>query len=147
MTLDQIYEEWGKDCGIDPSDMKKEFISQSYMTHKYLKYKSMAVLRMTQTKSEMAILKRQLEDYFLCKLDLDELKELDLKPYQGRVLKTEVKDYIEAHPLYIKLIQKYAYHKEMVDALEEIIKQVSSRDVRLGRIQRQIFFDNGMTNV
>lgn len=131
MTLEELHEEWNKDCQIDRTELGNEAIKIPQLHSKYYKIYSAARLQHRKLESEFKALK--LEKYeFYTMGPTEETEEKGWKlPPRGMILKAEVNNYIDADPDIIKASLKLGLLAEKIQFLEDIIKSLVNRGFQI----------------
>lgn len=144
MTLDEIYEEWGKDVKIDRSDLGNESLKIPLLHHKWFKVFSVE-------RKKHRILSGKLRDLEFRKKQFYEegpTKETQAlgwrMPSRGKILPTAVKGYVEADPDVRDMAEKVAEQAEIVDVVENIIKSINNRGYLIKDIIQWNLFINGV---
>lgn len=127
MTLEEIFELWEKDSGINPSDLGNAALDLAKLHHKYYSIFSRERLLLKKLENEMKRLKLDKQEFYVDG-PTEEQMELGWKlPPKGRILKSDVANYLDADDDIIKLNLKIAYQQEKINALESIIKMIQNR--------------------
>lgn len=127
MKLDEIFDEWDKDCTIDRTDLGYEAARVPKLHSKY--YRMYSDHRMSLKKSEielkeLTVLKFQ---YYTGTLDDSTRQERGWEPFYLKILRSDVDRYIDADKDITAIYKRIAVQKEKVDALESIVKGLSNR--------------------
>ncbi len=128
MNIDDIFTEWEKDCKIDKTDLLVEAVKIPELHHKYLKmlYKENEALHnMDKLKKEATRIKT---DYYKGNLSAEELNEYGWKPFNIKLLREELNNYLESDEDIIKVNLKYNLQKEKVQVLNQIINSINNRN-------------------
>jgi len=86
----------------------------------YTKFK----LMLTKAETDLAQMKRDKWEYYTGKADASVYAE---KPFDLKILRTDVDKYIDADEELIRLKQKVQYLNAVIDYLEKTIRQISNR--------------------
>lgn len=129
MNLEELHDLWEQDCSIDDDHLDRASITTPKLHAKYLRM-------LVQHKMKIAALqadyntKRQLKfRYYRGEMGKEELKSLQWDQWQGiKPLKNEMEEFLTGDSDLNKINIKIEYLKCMVEALESIMKQLSSRD-------------------
>ena len=127
MTLEQIIEEWKKDCNIDKTELGDESLKTIGLHAKYMEMYKKEKLVLIKLKKEMA--KLNLAKYEFYTMGHDEgTKEMGWElPARGAIIKSEAPMYMEADQEIINANLRMALQQEKVDLLFDIIKEVQNR--------------------
>lgn len=124
MNLEEIEKLWEEDSHIDPDNLHLESIKIPNLHSKYFKiYNNLTLLR---KKEENNFLELQKEKwlYYSGKADPEVYKQ---KPFDHRVLKSDLDKYLDADEELIRSNTKIEYYNIMIKFLESIIKSIENR--------------------
>lgn len=128
MNLEQILNEWKKDCKISPEDLDDFSINIPVLHAKYLEILSNERNELTKIKSMEIKLKKLLISYYKGELNnKEDLSNIDREPFKLNLIKSEVQEYVDADDDLIKIRNKIEEQKIKVDALYEIMKSIDRR--------------------
>ena len=128
MTLEEINEMWAKDAKINEINLGGEAIKIPSLHNKYYTIYSTEVLRMRKYKAELKKLEFAKYEYYTGTMTEEELKSRGWKPNPLKILRTDVNKYIECDAEIINLSLKIDYYMQIANYLEDIIKQINSRN-------------------
>jgi hypothetical protein len=128
MTLEEINEMWAKDAKIDETNLGSEATKIPQLHNKYYMLYSQEALRMRKYKSELKELEFAKYEYYTGTMTEDELKTRGWKPNPLKILRTDVNKYIECDKEIIRISLKIDYHMQIANYLEDIIRQINSRN-------------------
>jgi hypothetical protein len=127
MKIDDIYAEWEKDSQINRAELGEEALNIPKLHHKYFKIFTNERLLLRKQEAELKQLKlEKLEFYTLGPTEETHAKGWRLPP-QGKILKSEVNNYIDADADIIQLTLKIGIQNEKIALLESIIKSLTAR--------------------
>jgi hypothetical protein len=127
MKIDDIYNEWEIDSQINRSELGEEALKIPKLHHKYFKIFTHERLQLRKYEAEMKQLKiEKLEFYTLGPTEESHEKGWKLPP-QGKILKSEVNNYIEADKDIVNLSLRMGIQHEKIDLLESIVKSLTAR--------------------
>lgn len=143
MTFDEIISMWAEDCKINHENLSGDGIKIPELHAKY--YKIYIAEKAKYYKAVEDHKKLRLDKYeFLTMGPTEETKDLGWRlPPQGRILKAEVQQYIDADPDIQKSNLKVSMLKEKIDFVESIIKNIQFRPTTLRLILDNDKFKNG----
>lgn len=126
---------------IDDEDLHQQSYKNQIIKPKWLDYKSKYKLMMFQCKGEHKRLYREKWEYYGGKADA---KVYATKPFDLKVLKTDLSIYIESDEDIIKIEHKISYLETVVKYLDGVLKSINSRgwDIKNAISWRQ--FESGM---
>ena len=124
MDLETLQEQVDKDLKINDTELDLESLKTPQLHNKYMKHYTKFKLMLTKAETDYSILKRQKWEYYTGKADASVYAE---KPFDLKVLRTDVDKYIESDEELIKLKQKKEYLTTVVDYLDRTIRQITNR--------------------
>ena len=127
MKIDDIYAEWEKDSQLDRAELGEEALKIPKLHHKYFKIFTHERLQLRKLETELKQLKLEKHEF----LTLGPTEETHARgwrlPPQGKILKSEVNNYIEADKDIVNLSLKIGIQHEKIDLLDSIIKSLTAR--------------------
>ena len=124
MDLEKLQEMADKDLAINETELDLESLKTPQIHNKYMKHYTKFKLMLTKAETDLAQLKRDKWEYYTGKADASVYAE---KPFDLKILRTDVDKYIEADDDLIKAKQKVQYLYAVIDYLDKTIKQISNR--------------------
>ena len=114
---------------IDNEDLHQQSYKNQIIKPKWLDYKSKYKLMMFQSKAEHKRLYRQKWEYYGGKSDA---KVYAAKPFDLKVLKTDLGVYINSDEDVIEVEKKIIYYEIVIEFIDGVIKSIDSRgwDIR-----------------
>jgi len=145
MTLDEMVDEWEKDCKIDWTEPDKESLKVSELHHKYLKMLTNARVSLRKYIAQRKELNKHKWAYFQGDLNGDPLLEkLGWEPYLGKkVLKVDMERHINADSDVQKVDYKVSYLEEKIVFLEGVLKSIYARGFQIRDFITWQQFTNG----
>jgi len=131
LNIEQIVNEWNKDCKIDETELGSESAKIPQVHNKYLKIYMGERIALFKLKSETKKIKRTLLEYYLGELDQEELDQLGRQQFYKKLLKNEVDVYIESDDMMIEANLRLGMQDEKVAYLDSIIKNINNRGFQL----------------
>jgi hypothetical protein len=128
MSTDDISELWAKDSPIDETNLVGESKRIPTLHSKYYNMYYKEVLRVKKLRFDYKELERLKFEYYTGSLDEETMREHGWRPFQLKVLRSDLDKYIQADKDIIQLSLKMDYHKARADFLEDIIKTIHSRN-------------------
>jgi hypothetical protein len=125
MNIDELYNEIERDLKIDDTELDLESIRTPQLHNKYLKMYTTHSLQLKRLQDEYKILYRLKWEYYTGKAPPDIYRE---KPFDIKVLKSDIGIYIDADADLQQLSQKVAYTKQITDYLERILREINNRN-------------------
>jgi hypothetical protein len=127
MKFEEIQKLWSGDCEIDETELSQESVKIPQLHNKYLILFHDERLRLRTMKFDHSKLLKVKREYFSGRLDETELEAYDWEPFQYKLLKADVQEYIDADDDIIEGKKKISLQEEKVDYLEAIVKGLSNR--------------------
>ena len=124
MTLEELQELADKDLKINDTELDLESIKTPQLHNKYLKFLTKYKLMLSRSETEYNIMKRKKWEYYTGKADPSVYAQ---RPFQFKLLKTDVDKYLDSDMELQKLKQKVDYIQTTVDFLDRTIRQISNR--------------------
>ena len=124
MDLEKLQEMADKDLAINDTELDLESLKTPQLHNKYMKHYTKFKLMLTKADTDYSQIKRQKWEYYTGKADASVYAE---KPFDLKVLRTDVDKYIESDEELIREKQKCEYLSACVDYLDKTIRQISNR--------------------
>jgi hypothetical protein len=125
MKLEDIQEQWAKDADIDRTELGHVSLSIPKLHNRYYKIYSNERLRLRKLETELKELKRDKYEFYLDGPTHEQIDKGWEMPAKGRILKTDVPQYMESDKHIIDMNLKIAYQMEKVEYVESILKTIS----------------------
>ena len=138
MTLDELKIQVQNDLKVDNEHLDTESLKNQEIKAKYLDHKSRYELLLFKAKGDYKRLYREKWEYYGGKSDA---KIYATKPFDLKVLKTDLAVYISSDEEIIDAENKVGYLETVVDYIKGVIKSVDNRgwDIKKA-IEWKIFF-------
>ena len=127
MKFEEIQKLWTSDCNIDETELAQESVKFPQLHNKYLILYSNEKLRLKTQRFEHSKLVKLKKEYFGGRMSQEELEAVDWEPFQYKLLKADVEQYVDADDNVIESKKILALQEEKVDYLEAIVKGLSTR--------------------
>ena len=127
MKFEEIQYQWTIDCVMDETELSQESIKIPQLHNKYLIYYSNEKLKFKEIKYLFAGLIKRKRDYYSGRMTAEELEVADWEPFQYKLLKADVQEYIDADDNVIESKKLLALQEEKVNYLESIVKSLTTR--------------------
>ena len=124
MDLETLQEQVDKDLKINDTELDLESLKTPQLHNKYMKHYTKFKLMLTRAETDYSQVKRQKWEYYTGKADASVYAE---KPFDLKVLRTDVDKYIESDEEMIKAKQKVEYLQAVVDYLDKTLRQITIR--------------------
>lgn len=144
MKLEEIHEHWSKDSRINTTDIAGESVNTPKLHGKYLHILSAERMKLRQLREHKKELTRVKTDYYMGRLDHDEMKTRGWEPFAMRLLKNDVPTYLDGDQDMIKVNLQIGVQEEKVEVLESIIKIISNRGFSIKSYIDWKKFENGL---
>ena len=127
MKFEEIQYQWTLDCVMDETELSQESIKIPQLHNKYLIFYSNEKLKFKEIKYLFAGLIKRKRDYYSGRMTAEELEAADWEPFQYKLLKADVQEYIDADDNVIESKKLLALQEEKVNYLESIVKSLTTR--------------------
>ena len=127
MKFEEIQIAWTRDCEMDETELSHESIKIPQLHNKYLIFYSNEKLKFKEIKYLFAGLIKRKRDYYSGRMTVEELEAADWEPFQLKLLKADVQEYIDADDNVIESKKLLALQEEKVNYLESIVKSLTTR--------------------
>jgi len=127
MKFEELQYQWTLDCEMDETELSHESIKIPQLHNKYLIFYSNEKLKFKEIKYLFAGLIRRKRDYYSGRMTAEELEAADWEPFQLKLLKADVQEYIDADDNVIESKKLLALQEEKVNYLESIVKSLTTR--------------------
>ncbi len=124
MDLEKLQEQADIDLKINDTELDLESLKTPQLHNKYLKHLTKFKLMLTRAETELSNIKREKWEYYTGKADASVYAQ---KPFNLKLLKTDVDKYIDADEEYQKAKTKVTYLETTIDFLDRTIRQISNR--------------------
>ena len=124
MDLEKLQELVDGDLKINDTELDLESLKTPQLHNKYLKHLTKFKLLLSRAEAELATTKKALWEYYTGKADPEVYKE---NPFQFKLLRQDVDQYIQSDVEFIKLKQKVDYLNTVVDFLDRTLRQITNR--------------------
>jgi len=124
MDLEQLQLEADKDLKINDTELDLESLKTPQLHNKYMKHYTKFKLLLTRTEDELRTMKRNKWEYYTGKADPSVYQA---KPFDLKIMRTDIDKYLEADEDLQKLSQKIAYLITVVDFLDKTIRVIVNR--------------------
>lgn len=143
MDIIKINELWALDSQIDTTDLSNESRKIPELHSKYYAIYSKSNLRLMKLKSELVTLEKYKTEYYNGSMDPLEIKERGWKINSLKILRQDLDKYIQSDDDIVELSLRIGYQNEMSNYLEDILKQIHSRNFILSNIIKWEIFKSG----
>jgi len=134
VRIEEIVQEWSKDCEIDVTNVSVESASIAKMHNKYYQMYMQESMRLRKLKTDYKQLIKLKTEYYRGELTMEELREHGWEPQPLKILKQDIPLYIDSDQEMIDTSLKIGMQEEKVDYLENIIKMISNRGFQIKTI-------------
>ena len=142
MNLDELKLQVSQDLRVDDEHLDTESLKNQEIKAKYLDHKSKFELLLFKAKGDYKRLYREKWEYYGGKADA---KIYASKPFDLKVLKTDLGGYISADEEIIDAENKIGYLETVVDYIKGVIKSVDNRGWDIKNAIEWKKFEAGLT--
>lgn len=128
INIDTVEIEWEKDCEINSVELDYAALEIPKLHNKYLKMYNQVRLFVLRLEDKMADETKLKTQYYTGKLSKEELEEANLDPFPIKVLRGDVKTYLESDDGIKRVRSKIEYYKILLEYLKNIIDQINKRN-------------------
>lgn len=127
MKLEDIFDMWKLDTNIDHTELSAEALRIPQLHHKYFQIYSHERLVLRKYETELKKLKLEKYEFFTQGPTQETVAKGWNLPPIGKVIKSEVNNYIDADNDVIALTLKVGIQQEKVDFLDSVIRSLNNR--------------------
>ena len=130
MNLEELRNEWSKDCEIDDIELDKSSLEVPKLHAKYQEYLTNNILSLKNLEFQYNTLLKNKWLWYNGKMSQEQLKELGWEddPFDGlKVMKNDMQIWYNADTDLQKLNGKVAYQKIVIDFLKECMQNITWR--------------------
>jgi hypothetical protein len=132
MNMNEIQDEWEKDCQIDDNHLGEASTYTPNLHSKYLKLIIGVKLKLTKSRGDYNLLRKNKFKYYRGEMPRDELISLGWEPWQfNKPLKNEMDEFLQGDKDLIDLNLRIEYLETMGYLLDSILSQIKARDWQL----------------
>jgi len=124
MDLEQLQDLADKKLKINDTELDLESLNTPVLHNEFLKHLTKFKLMLSRAETEHNILKRDKWEYYTGKADASVYA---LKPFDLKILRTDIDKYLDADIDLQKSKQKVDYLSTTVDFLDKTIRQIANR--------------------
>lgn len=128
INIDTIEQEWEQDSTINPVELDKAALEIPGLHNKYLKYYNKCRLLILQLEDKLVEEVKLKTLYYSGKLSKEELEDAGLEPFGIKVLRADIKTYLEADDKIKRLKSKIEYSKVVLEYLKSIVDSINRRN-------------------
>ena len=124
MTLEELQQQVGNDFKLDDTELDSESVSIPLLHNKYLIHFNKFSLLLKKAEYDHKTMIKDKWEYYTGKADPSVYKE---KPFDIKVLKSDVHIYMDSDPELQRADQKVAYLNQIVKYLEQVLRGINNR--------------------
>jgi hypothetical protein len=124
MTLEELQEQADKDLKINDVELDLESLRTPQLHNKYMKHYTKFKLLLTRAEDDFKTLRRDKWEYYTGKSDPSVYIN---KPFDLKILKTDIDKYLDADEDIKLLSQKVVYLHTVVDFLDRTLRMIVNR--------------------
>lgn len=142
--LEALEQMWDADSKINETNLVAESSNTPKLHSKYFKLLTRNHLKVMKLRSDLKILELNKSEYYSGNMAKEDLDALGWKPYQKKIIRSDLTSYIEADPDYISLSLRLGLFVAIETKLEDIIRQINQRNYQIKNMIDFLKFTNGM---
>jgi len=146
LNLEDILNDWKKDCVIDESHLDKSSIDIAKLHAKYLQLLSISKLQLKKTELKQKTLLKDKWLYYNDKMTQEQIEERgwEYDPFNGmKVMKGDMNHYYDSDIDIQKSEERVTYYKTLVETLQEIVTNINWKHQTIGNIIKWKQFEAG----
>ena len=124
MDLEKLQEQADKDLKINDTELDLESLKTPQLHNEFMKHLTKYKLMLSRAETEYSIMKKDKWEYYTGKADASVYAQ---KPFDLKILRTDIDKYLEADEELQKAKQKVDYLSTTVDFLDRTIRLISNR--------------------
>ena len=128
MDLEELQILAEKDLKINDTELDLESLKTPQLHNKYLKHLNKFKLLLSKSQIDYYTLRKEKWEYYTGKAPAQVYAE---KPFNLKILKTDIDKYMDADPELVKFKSKVEYIQTVIDFLDRTIKQISNRGFQI----------------
>lgn len=129
MNIEQLQEEWDKDCEIDDNYLGENSTATPKLHAKYVKMLVQVKLKHTKLSSDYNLTRKNKFRYYRGELSREELQDLQWDQWQGvKPIKNEMDEFLKGDEELNTMEIKIKYLETMIYFLESVLQQIKARD-------------------
>ena len=128
MDLEQLQDLAEKDLKINDTELDLESLKTPQLHNKYLKHLNNFKLLLSKANVDYYKMKKDKWEYYTGNAPQHVYAE---KPFNLKILKTDIDKYMESDDELVKLKSKVEYIQTVIDFLDRVIKQISNRGFQI----------------
>jgi hypothetical protein len=126
--LEDLMEQWKKDCAIDQTDLATESMKIPMLHAKYYEYYSKENLLLSKVEHDYRQLLKLKFEYYSGKMSDEEIQEYGWEQIDIKIVRKDIDIYIDADPDVVTMLLKIALQREKVEFLKDVIKSIHNRN-------------------
>lgn len=132
MRLEDLQNAWAEDCKIDDDHLGEASTNTPNLHAKYIQFLIDAKLRLSKTKYDYNVMRKNKFRYYRGEMSREELSALGWQQWQGvKPLKNEMDEFLQGDEELNTLEVKVEYLNTIVYFLESVMSQIRSRDYQI----------------
>ena len=128
MDLEQLQDLAEKELKINDTELDLESLKTPQLHNKFMKHLTKFKLLLSKSQIEYYTLRKEKWEYYTGKAPQQVYAE---KPFNLKILKTDIDKYLDADPELVKYKQKVEYIQTVIDFLDRTIKQIAKRGFQI----------------
>ena len=128
MDLEQLQDLAEKKLKINDTELDLESLKTPQLHNEFLKHLTKFKLLLSKAQIEYYTQRKEKWEYYTGKAPQQVYAE---KPFNLKILKTDIDKYMDADPELVKLKSKVEYIQAVIDFLDRTLKQISNRGFQI----------------
>jgi len=128
VNLDELNESWKKDGVIDEGNLVGAAAAIPKLHNKYYMLYVTEILRVKKLKKDLKILEREKTEWLNGSMSKEDMDERGWKPNPLKIVRQDIDKYLESDRDIITLSLKIDYYEGIAKYLEDIVKQINTRN-------------------
>ena len=141
MTLDELKIIVAKELPVDKDHLDTESLRNQELYAKFIDYKTNFDFLLAKAKGEYKVLYKEKWEYYGGKADA---KNYETKPFDLKVLKSDLSVYIESDEEIIAIENKIVYLETVIKYIDGVLKSIASRGWDIKNAIQWKSFEAGM---
>lgn len=132
MSLEDIQDNWARDCNIDPLKLDLESVRTPNLHQKYLDQLTLYKMKIFNIEKKYLEAKGVRSRYYNGQMGKEELKEYGWEQYQYKApLKSEMERLLETDPILLDMKEKISYYTFCFEYAEDVLKALRDRNYQI----------------
>lgn len=143
MDIYDINKMWAEDCKFNDTDLGGDALKIPKLHNKYFMMYAEEGLRLKKYRADLKMLQQNKHEWLAGTMAEEDMKLLGWKPNPLKILKADIQRYIETDKDVVDSSLRIDFQLSMVNYLEDIIKQIHSRNFYINNAIAWARFQSG----